>query len=132
MFQIFMSKTSGHLPFQHFNVFSAVLHCDGSTAHNGSLLKQAHTHIYQIKKMTFQVGKRFIRSRGKGYPSSPNQLLEPPSLLFNAYQGHFPLVKWPGHEGEHFYSPTSSPEHQNTSKINITCRCGQQPTLVSH
>lgn len=112
--------------------FFGILHCGGSTTRNGSRLQQAHTHIYQIKKMTFQVGKRFITSRGKGFPSHPNQLLGPPSLLFNAYQGHFPLVKWARHECDHFYSPISSPEHQNTSKINIICCCGQHSTLVLH
>ena len=94
MSQFCMSKTSGNLLFQQFNVFSVVLHRGGSTTHNGSLLQQVYTHIYQIKKMTFQVAKHVLLQAGvRDFPHLQISCWGPPSLPPQCIPGTFSVAR---------------------------------------
>jgi hypothetical protein len=82
--------------------------------------------------MTFQVGKHVLLQAGaRDFPHLQISCWGHPAS-YSMHTRDITLVNWPGHEVDHFYSPISPPEHQNKSKINIICWCGQQPTLVSH
>jgi hypothetical protein len=66
-------------------------------------------------------------SKGKRFsspPDCPDQLRDPPSLPFNAYQGTFLALKWPEHEVNHSPPPTIT--------VKTEDRCTSTPLTWPH